>query len=628
MSSEGSALKRCCFICCIAVMLLLICLIPFADVNRGSPDAEHDEAISEPMVAAATETADTRDKRAVKLSLKVAHEATDARDKAVVAQEAAVAAGMVAVDRAPLQEIDLNELGPPEQKAPQTTDATAPLTGAVKQNGPEEVPVDEVVEEPSEQQIADAVAAAAEKAADQSDRAAAAAAAAASPVALAANVAAKREKPAEQAPLTPAAQVMPAAEAAPAAPPAERAVEPAAEPPAEKSAEPATAPEKAAKRPAGAAETAAAPVEKAAELAAAPAEKAAEPAAPVPVTPHSSQKASELAIAPTGSATAAVAEKAAEQAAATPAAEKAVHHPGAASVASKKDAQNGPPIYFLQFEGPPGLNRTEDGKWSIKSPVFCLSLLTAAYHKVDLHIIGPGRVLQDQKAGKGPALLQYISKIPDGSLVIFYDAQDVFVLHNTAAILEVCHSLSLSLSISLSLYLSLLLPLALVHVGHPSFSFSLFAHPLSLIFLHFLTPPKSFLLSLFLPLRLLLACFCFPLACCSLCLALSCTLSACTCTHFIICMALVTYVVLRMSPHMSLSGPMAPPQHDTIFACVSSLSRAVTCPFVSPGYCPHSVMAIPVVSRLPGNFLSARCNGYLALCKWQGLSRPRMCAPD
>ena len=95
------------------------------------------------------------------------------------------------------------------------------------------------------------------------------------------------------------------------------------------------------------------------------------------------------------------------------------------------------PIYFLQYQGPPALSRGPDGKWQNKSPIFCMTVSTAAHFNLSLGVLGPAVKMKDEKGGKGPALLSYLSQIPNGSLVIFYDAQDVFVLRDTAAILEV-----------------------------------------------------------------------------------------------------------------------------------------------------------------------------------------------
>ena len=52
--------------------------------------------------------------------------------------------------------------------------------------------------------------------------------------------------------------------------------------------------------------------------------------------------------------------------------------------------------------------------------------------------------IKDEKGGKGPALLAHLSQIPDGSLVVFYDAQDVFVLRDTSAVLEAADTFDLT----------------------------------------------------------------------------------------------------------------------------------------------------------------------------------------
>ena len=61
-------------------------------------------------------------------------------------------------------------------------------------------------------------------------------------------------------------------------------------------------------------------------------------------------------------------------------------------------------VYFVQFQAPPALVHSL-GRWHSAADIFCLSLSTAAYHNVDLVLLGPtGQALANEKAGKGAAL--------------------------------------------------------------------------------------------------------------------------------------------------------------------------------------------------------------------------------
>ena len=109
-----------------------------------------------------------------------------------------------------------------------------------------------------------------------------------------------------------------------------------------------------------------------------------------------------------------------------------------------------PTIYFVQFQGPPALVHS-DGRWHSTSDIFCLSLSTAAYHNIDLVILGPtGNASRNEKAGKGAALRAFLSGVPADSIIFFYDAQDTFVLQDTQTAAEAVRYFDLTETVVLS----------------------------------------------------------------------------------------------------------------------------------------------------------------------------------
>jgi len=126
---------------------------------------------------------------------------------------------------------------------------------------------------------------------------------------------------------------------------------------------------------------------------------------------------------------------------AAPASTPAVVTPKPPSTAA--GVRTGPPaLRFVQFQGPPGLSRDRHGQWHHTTPLFCQALLTAAYHGVDLTVIGPpaarwGRTvgpLFGSKASRVHGFADFLETVADGMIVFFIDAMDTLILKGASAI--------------------------------------------------------------------------------------------------------------------------------------------------------------------------------------------------
>eukprot|EP00668_Euglena_longa_P018972 GGOE01023646.1.p1 GENE.GGOE01023646.1~~GGOE01023646.1.p1 ORF type:complete len:360 (-),score=73.65 GGOE01023646.1:444-1523(-) len=120
-----------------------------------------------------------------------------------------------------------------------------------------------------------------------------------------------------------------------------------------------------------------------------------------------------------------------------------VPYPSAVEGTTSSAAVPAPRLHFVQYQGPPALERTKSGRWRHHTSMFCQALLTAAVHGVDVTIIGLPEGMWGQawpmyscKATRVWGIQRYVAKVPDGDIVFFFDAMDTLVLHGVHHILR------------------------------------------------------------------------------------------------------------------------------------------------------------------------------------------------